>query len=255
MKIKVTAVSYLNTKPFLYGIFKSSLNDEIELSLDIPSECARKLAVGAAELGLIPVAAIPEIKNARIVSDYCIGSNRAVRTVGIVSERPLEELSSIFLDYHSRTSVELCKILLRDFWMLDLQLLTAKAGFEEHIGERTGAMVIGDRAIALSGKHKYFYDFGEAWRAHTGLPFVYAAWVSTINLEEAFISKFNAALKTGIAHIPQLMYILPSPQPSFDLESYFTENISYELDQPKKEGLALFLKYIAEMKNKTFAMH
>ncbi len=254
MKLKVTAVSYLNTKPFLYGIFKSQLNEEIDLKLDIPSECARRLVSGDADLGLVPVAVIPEISNAHIISDYCIGSTSEVRTVCIVADRPLEELQTIYLDYHSRTSVELCRILLKNFWQLGIQLIHAQPGFEQMIGDRTGALVIGDRAITISEKHSYFYDLGEAWRAHSGLPFVYAAWVSNRPLEQDFIDRFNAALKLGIDHIPQLMFILPSPQPGFDLEKYFTENISYRLDSAKREGLSTFLSEMAGVGRK-LAVH
>ena len=54
-KIRITAVSYLNTKPLLYGLFKSKLSGKIDLQLDIPSDCALKLKNGEADLGLVPV--------------------------------------------------------------------------------------------------------------------------------------------------------------------------------------------------------
>lgn len=239
--IKVTAVSYLNTKPFLYGIFKSGLEREIDLSLDIPAECARKLASGEAGMGLVPVAAFPEIPEVRIISDYCIGSTGTVKTVCIFADCPMEELTHLYLDYHSRTSVELAKILLKEYWKTQPVLLPAQPGFEAKIGRTTGGLVIGDRAIAAAKKHGHVYDLGEAWQQHTGLPFVFAAWVSNRPLDEGFIARFNAALRLGIGHIPQLMFILPAPQPGFDLQRYFTENISYELDAKKRQGLDLFM--------------
>ena len=79
--LKISAVSYLNTKPFLYGLFQSGMEDSIDLSLDIPSECARKLVAGEVDLGLIPVAVIPQLKTPHIISDYCIGTEGAVKTV------------------------------------------------------------------------------------------------------------------------------------------------------------------------------
>jgi chorismate dehydratase len=239
--MKVTAVSYLNTKPFLYGIFKSGLEEEIELSLDIPSECARKLVTGEADMGLVPVAVIPELPESQVISDYCIGSAGAVKTVCIFGDCPIEEMTHLYLDYHSRTSVELVKILLENYWKRQPRLLPATPGFESKIEGTAGGLVIGDRAIAQGAKHPYIYDLGEAWQEHTGLPFVFAAWVSRRPPADDFLARFNAALRLGIEHIPQLMYLLPAPQPGFDLQRYFTENISYELDEKKRQGLDLFL--------------
>jgi len=110
-KIRLSAVSYLNTKPFIYGLFRGELAEEIELSLDIPSECARKLKAGEVDLALTPVAIIPELPQAWLVSDYCIGSTGTVKTVCLFSEKPLPEIKRILLDFHSRTSVALTRIL------------------------------------------------------------------------------------------------------------------------------------------------
>lgn len=245
-RIRVTAVSYLNTKPFLFGILKSGFGDEIDLQLDIPSECARKLASGEADLGLVPVAVIPELATPHIISDYCIGTNGEVKTVCIFSEKPIDQLSVIYLDYHSRTSVELCKFLLENHWNLSPALLPASPGFEEKIGGNVGALIIGDRAIGLDQRFPFVYDLGETWLRHTGLPFVFAAWVSNRQLDSLFVKKLNEALHLGIEEIPQLMYLLPSPHPSFDLKRYFTENISYKLDDAKLRGMQLFLSNICE---------
>lgn len=242
-KIKVTAVSYLNTKPLLYGILNSSIADQIELQLDIPSVCARKLNSGEADLGLIPVAAIPEIEHAEIVTDYCIGANGKVKTVCIYGDCPIEEMEAIYLDYHSRTSVELTKLLLKDYWKLSPKLIPATPGYETKISNKTGGLIIGDRTIGLDGQYPFIYDLGELWQKHTGLSFVFAAWVSNRTLNPVFIRQFNEAMKKGVAAIPQLIYLLPTQE--FDLEAYFTHNISYEFDLQKRESLALFLNSIS----------
>ncbi|MBK9012973.1 MAG: menaquinone biosynthesis protein [Saprospiraceae bacterium] len=251
-KLKVTAVSYLNTKPLLYGLVKSGLSEELDLHLDIPSDCARKLASGEADFGLIPVAAIPEIATPHIISDYCIGTVGEVKTVCIFSEVPLEAVATLYLDFHSRTSVELVKILLKEHWQLSPTLLPATPGFEDKISGDTAALIIGDRAMDHLGKHAYTYDLGEAWLAHTGLPFVFAAWVSNRPLPVEFVARFNEAMKIGIEQIPQLMFILPQQHPGFDLEKYFTENISYQLDAAKRKALALFLQQLPDAKQPVF---
>ncbi|MEZ4961496.1 MAG: menaquinone biosynthesis protein [Saprospiraceae bacterium] len=253
MSLKVTAVSYLNTKPFLYGLFKSGLNEEIDLQLDIPSDGARRLASGEADLGLVPVAVIPELATPHIISDYCIGTVGTVKTVCIFSECPLEEMTHLYLDHHSRTSVELVQLLLKDHWRQSTKLLQATEGFEAKIGGTTGALIIGDRAIGKDLAYPFVYDLGEAWQQFTGLPFVFAAWVSNRPLDPAFVQRFNAALQMGLDHIPQLMYILPSPQPGFDLQRYFTENISYQLDRDKKRALKLFLQMMGKVHQREYA--
>ena len=153
--IKITAVSYLNTKPLLYGLFKSGLNEQIDLQLDIPSVCADKLVAGTVDLGLVPVASIPKLQHPHIVSDFCIGADGAVKTVCIFSDCPIEDLTHLYLDFHSRTSVQLAQVLLREYWNIQPILMQAKEGFIEKINGTTGAVVIGDRTIGLDLKHEY----------------------------------------------------------------------------------------------------
>jgi chorismate dehydratase len=251
-KIKITAVSYLNTKPLLYGLVQHEAMDKaIDLELNIPSVCAEKLISGEAQMGLIPVGAIPELQEVfpqmEIVSDFCIGCDGAVKTVCIFSDCPIEEVEELFLDHHSRTSVLLVQILLEEYWKTSPRLLPATEGFMEQIGGKRAAVVIGDRTIGLERKHTFVYDLGAAWQNHTGLPFVFAAWVSTVPLPKSFLRNFNDALSNGIANIPKLVYLLPSPDPSFDLKEYFSKYISYQLNAKKKEAMQLFLAKIKAM--------
>ena len=148
-KLKVTAVSYLNTKPLLYGLLHHPVQSEIDLQLDIPSVCAQRLRDGDADLGLIPVAAIPELEQPYIISDYCIGATGVVKTVAIFSEVPIEEMTHLYLDYHSRTSVQLAQVLLREYWQVQPELIQATPGFEREIGGTKGAVIIGDRTMGL----------------------------------------------------------------------------------------------------------
>ncbi len=243
-KIRLSAVSYLNTKPFIYGLFRSEMADEIELSLDIPSVCARKLLTGEVDLALTPVAIIPELPQAWLVSDYCIGSVGTVKTVCLFSEKPLSDIKRILLDFHSRTSVELTRVLCEHYWHIQPEFEAASEGFETQIKGDTAALIIGDRTIGLGQRFPYVFDLGEAWTAWTGLPFVYAAWISTKPLDNELIGRFNAALASGLDHLPELIKILPS-MPGFDLEKYYRENISYELDEAKWQALNRFMQLLA----------
>ena len=241
-KIRISAVSYLNTKPLLYGLLHSPLAPYIDLQLDIPSVCAQKLKAKEVDLGLVPVAILPELDQPKIVSNFCIGTDGAVKTVCIYSQIPMEELTTIYLDFHSRTSVELTKILIKEFWQQPIQLVPSKEGYEKNIKGTTGGLIIGDRAIELANHFKYEYDLGKAWKAHTGLPFVFASWVANTSIADDFLIRFDEALANGIKEIPKLIYLLPSPIPGFSLEDYYTKYINYHFDAAKEKALALFLR-------------
>jgi chorismate dehydratase len=242
--MRLTAVSYLNTKPFIYGLYRSDLAEMIDLSLDIPSVCAQKLLSGEADIALTPVAIIPQLPEAYLVSDYCIGATGAVKTVCVFSEVPLQEIKRLYLDFHSRTSVALVQLLCEKYWKINPAFIPATEGYESQIQGDTAGLIIGDRAIGCERRFRYTYDLGEAWIAWTGLPFVFAAWVSTKPLHPEIVTRFNAALRLGLEHLPELLKIIPGI-PNFDTEKYFRENISYELTDAKWQGLNRFLGYLA----------
>lgn len=243
-KLKVVAVSYLNTKPLLYGLLRSPLASQLDLSLQIPSACAQRLRDGQADLGLVPVAIIPELPEWHLVSNFCIGANGPVKTVCLYGDRPLESWDSVLLDYHSRTSVALTQLLFSEYWQRDVDFILAQPGYETQIGGTRGGLIIGDRTIGMEQRYPYVYDLGAAWQQFTGLPFVFAAWISNRPLGAEVNTNFDAAFQQGVALIPELKYLLPTPHPDFDLEAYFTNNISYELDAPKRQSLELFLRLL-----------
>ena len=117
-KTRVGAVSYLNTKPLIYGFEKGMMQDEVELVIDYPSKIADALVNNEIDIGLVPVAVLPQMKNHYFVGDYGIACNGEVATVCLFSEVPLEEIETVQLDYQSRTSVALLKILLKEHWKI-----------------------------------------------------------------------------------------------------------------------------------------
>lgn len=239
-KIRISAVAYTNTKPFIYGINHSEVLNQIDLSLDIPSDCAAKLIDGTVDVGLIPVAAIPHVPNANIISDYCIGSVGAVNSVFIFSNIPVSEIRTLRLDSHSRTSNNLAKVLLKFHFKQEVSYTT-------DIHAQTDAIVlIGDRTFGKKDDYAFAYDMGEEWMNFTGLPFVYAAWVANKVIPEAFINEFNTALKNGLAARKELLKTLPV-NPVFDLDDYLMHKLDFELTAQKREALSLFLSYIEQL--------
>ncbi|MDG2263422.1 MAG: menaquinone biosynthesis protein [Flavobacteriales bacterium] len=248
VKYKVSAVSYLNTVPFIHGLKQSELIHNIDLQLDYPSICADKLINGTVDLALVPVAVIPKLKDSYIISDYCIGADGAVDTVCLYSDVPITEIESIALDYQSRTSVSLLKILLKEYWELKPEPIKADVGFEDNIKGNHAALVIGDRAFALNTKHAYIYDLPAIWKEITGLPFVFAAWVANKKLPQNFISNFNTALEKGLSDIDRALALEGDNYPNCTNPEYYLNNkISYNLDAEKKKGMELFMKKVSAL--------
>jgi len=239
-KIRVGAVSYLNTKPLVFGFDQGMMKEEIELMYDYPSRIASMLLNDEIDLGLVPVAIIPEMEQWHIVSDYCIGSDGEVASVCLFSEVPLENVTNILLDYQSKTSVALARILLREYWNIGTELTDTREDFRHLISGTTAGLVIGDRALEQRKSSPYVYDLGEAWKAHTGLPFIFAAWISNKQLPSDFIHSFNKVNKFGLANIEEV--VRENPYPDFDLRKYYSRYIKYNLDASKKLGMELFLK-------------
>jgi len=243
VKYKVSAVSYLNTIPFIYGLKNSPIFDQIELTLDFPALCADKLLNNQVDIGLIPVTTIPKIKNAQIISDYCIGSDGEVDTVCLYSDVPIEEIQTIALDYQSITSVALLKILLKEYWQVKPELNNTELGFEDKIKGKDAALVIGDRAFELNAKHQYIYDLSTIWKKMTGFPFVFAVWVSNAKLPKDFIVAFNKALEIGLVDIDKAIALEGDNCSNCkNPEDYLNHKISYLLDAEKQKGMALFLE-------------
>lgn len=243
-KVKVGAVSYLNTKPLLFGLDRTGLSEEMTLTLDHPSNLATRLGRGQLDLALIPVAAIPSIPNAIIVSDYCIACDGEVASVCLFSQSPISEVTSVLLDYESKTSVALVKILLRRYWHREVAYLPAYPGYEDEIGSGRAGLIIGDRALRYRASFSFVYDLGTAWKAYTGLPFVFAAWVANKPLNEAFLARFNDANAIGVRSPAAVA--AQHPFAHFDLLAYYTEHIHYQLNDEKRKGLHLFLKKLNE---------
>ncbi|MEJ6979927.1 menaquinone biosynthesis protein [Pedobacter sp. P351] len=234
-KIRVSAVSYTNTKPFVYGLQQSGILDKIDLSLDIPSDCAKKLIDNQVDIGLIPVAALLNVPGYEIISDYCIGADGAVNSVFIFSDKPINEIKTIRLDLQSRTSNALAKVLLKNYWKLSPEYITSNSA--------DAFVEIGDRTFGKKDKYSFVYDLAEEWKNFTGLQFAFAVWASNKPISPAFITEFNAALRLGIENISCVISELPERK-DFNLDDYLRNKLDYSLTDSKMKALELFLNYL-----------
>lgn len=244
-KIKVGIVSYLNTRPLIYGLKLPPIAEQIILIEDNPARLAEMLKDNEIDLGLIPAATIPELKEHYIVSDYCIGTEGEAITVCLFSDVPLEEIKKVYLDYQSRTSVELMKWIMKESWDIHPEIVDAKdEDYLKEIKGTTAGLVIGDRAFEQRNRSAYFFDLGTEWKKATGLPFVFAAWVSNKILPEEFIIAFNNANALGLKNLDEI--ISQHPFSLYDLKKYYTNDLKYQFDDEKRKGMEKFLEIIRQ---------
>ncbi|MDM1292809.1 menaquinone biosynthesis protein [Sphingobacterium sp. N143] len=239
-KIRVSAVSYTNTYPFLNGIRKSKVIDQIDLSVDNPSACAQKVIDDEADIGIIPTAALLSLPEYYINTDYCIGTEGAVDSVFIFANKPIEEVRTLRLDKQSRTSNGLARVLIKNYWKKEVKLVT-----DESI-EPDAYVLIGDRTFGKKQSVPYSYDLGKEWFNFTGLPFAFALWVSNKKLPESFIEQFNTALAYGVEHATDVIAGLPQFE-GFDYTRYLTQHLDFHLTDRKREAVRLYLDYLKEL--------
>lgn len=245
-KIRVGIVNYLNTKPLIYGLQKPPVSDIIELTGDYPAKVAGMLLNEEIDVGLIPVAVIPELPSYHIVGNYCIGTEGEIASVALFSEVPMGEIKKVYLDYQSRTSVALLKFLMREYWGISPEIIYAEnEDYRQEIKGTTAGLVIGDRALEQRKISTFIYDLGSEWRKITGLPFVFAAWVSIKELPAEFVRLFDQGNAMGLDHIDEI--VDENPFGLYDLRKYYTLHLSYNLDNKKRESLSKFLTLIKDI--------
>lgn len=239
VRAKIAAVSYLNTVPFIYGINHAE-NLRAELLLCPPADCARAFREGKVDVALVPVAAAPEFEDAKIISSYCIGSEKSVRTVTLMSNVPLGDIRTLWLDSHSRTSALLVQVLARELWNIKPEWRELNDySVVDSPGDSDGFLLIGDKVFGYEGKFKYTYDLADEWRRLTGKPFVFAVWIARQNVSEEVVEALEKALDLGVERIYEALMESDHADKPYAY-GYLTENIDYLFDNQKHQALELF---------------
>jgi chorismate dehydratase len=249
-KIRISAVKYANTYPFIFGLIESGFDKKVILETDHPSDCAAKLINGKVDIGLIPVAILPQLKEYHIISDYCIGANGSVRTVLLLSNCHFDEIETIYLDYRSRSSIALSKVLAKNFWNREFRWMNTSKGFDfRNIGMNQAVVLIGDQCFEYEKSFKHKIDLASEWRDYSGLPFVFACWTANRILEKEFIAEFNQALNLGVSNIEKvaIKFGKTGAITGEILQKYLTENIDFDFNEQKKKGLELFLDLMRKL--------
>ncbi len=256
-RLRVGAVSFLNTKPLIYPLLDKEIQADIALSLDVPSRVAARLRDTRLDVGLIPIIeyfrANPSGTNYCILPDISIASNGGVQSIQLFSRVPVHEIRRIALDTSSRSSVALLKVLLAEqygispaFTMCAPTVKPSTALENRQYPPFEAVLLIGDPALRHLGTTEYSVDLGEAWYKLTGLPFVYACWVARADASLGDLPQTLLESKErGIAQIPEIAQAEARKLglPETLCLDYLQNRIKYDLDESAIAGIELFYKF------------
>ncbi len=247
--LRIGAVSYLNSKPLIYGLGQRLR--EVELVLDVPSRLADSLAAGRLDVALVPSIEFFRNPGYTIVSDACIACQGPVLSVKLFSRTPIAEIRTLALDEGSRTSVALVQILLQEKYgkAPELHPLAIGASFTDC--DTDAVLLIGDRAVySPPGEFCEIWDLGDEWCRWTDLPFVFAMWVARQGIEgEGVAALLNSARDDGLAHLDEIVAAesaslgLTRPQ----CMSYLRDNLHFRLGDRERQGFKLFQRYVFQL--------
>jgi len=269
-RLRISAISYLNTAPLMWDFEHTEAGSEFEIAYTLPSACARALEAGTADIGIIPAAAYAQVPGLMVLPGVAIASRRPVRSILLASRVPVDKIRTVALDTSSLTSVALTKILFEKWLGGGRTFTSMPPNIEEMLAKHDAGLVIGDPALKIDRSRYLTLDLAEEWIRYTGKPFVFAFWAIR---QQALCGdsrpRLSASRSDAPAPEPDLATIFQRSRdhglepenldqitrewaPRLGLKqsavhSYLTENIYYHLDPPCLEGLQLFYRYAAEI--------
>jgi chorismate dehydratase len=260
-RLRISAISYLNTAPLMWDFEHGGLEHEsgrdFDISYTLPSSCARSLAEGTADIGIIPAAAYAEIPRLQILPDVAIASRRPVRSILLVSKVPIEDVRTVALDTSSLTSVALTKILFAKWLGGGRTFNSMGPEIDKMLAGHDAGLLIGDPALKIDRNRYHTLDLAEEWIRHTGKPFVFAFWAvrsdalsdaaPSLDLPAVFQNSRDHGLQASSLNQIAREWAPRLEISEADVKNYLTQNIHYKLDAGCLEGLQLFYRYAAEI--------
>jgi chorismate dehydratase len=274
--VRISIVEYLNTAPLVRGFTHGPLRGKYGLSFTVPSQCAEALRSGAVDVAIIPAIEYQRIPDLVILPNLSIASKKSVRSLLLVSKKPIQEVTRIALDRSSRSTQALTRILCEKLWQIKPEFFEAAPDLPAMLQQADAALLIGDPALRLAiasapGAHRdaegdfvstaslaglsakgpvYIYDIVEKWRAMTSLPAVLAVWAARREaITPQLVQDFQDSLAFGLQHVDAIASEAAAEMklPASDLRRYLLENIDYHLDEENLRGLTRYYEFAAEL--------
>lgn len=248
--LRLCSVDYLNSAPLVWGLLHGAEHGLFDLSFRLPSECADLVASGRVEIGNIPVIEMSRL-NLEMVPGVGVASRGAVRSILLVSKRPLADIRTLAADTSSRTSVALARIILSRRYGAEPLFEPCAPNLDDMLARADAAILIGDPALRLDIRTLPYLvsDLGQEWTEMTGLPMVFAVWAGqkrhiTADVTDALVN----SCRYGRDHLEDIVRIDGAARGfSADVaREYLTRHIVNELGAREYEGLQLYLQYARE---------
>jgi chorismate dehydratase len=266
LHLRIAAIRFLNPAPLMWDFEHVPLRQQLaarySISWMLPAECADQLASGAADIGLVPIAALATTPGLHILPGCTIASKGRVRSLLLVrrTNQPLNTLRSVAADTASRTTLAYTRILFHRWGNPDIPFVPMAADLDAMLARADAAIVIGDPALlaleeqanraARTGEALVYHDLADEWKQLTGLPFVSAVWAATgyARLSESIAEDFIRSRNHGLQNIQALVdeWSRKLPLAEDTIQSYLTTNIHYVLDEECVEGMRGFFKEAAQ---------
>ncbi len=245
-KIRIGAVSYLNTRPLVLGLERGLGADRVELSYGHPAELADRMEALELDIGLLPVIELARIRPLELVRGMSISTFGPCRSVLLVANKPIDRVRRVALDIESRTSNALIQILFSDVWRVPAEFAAGPRGLAESLTEFDAAVRIGDKALFDAVPEGLcVYDLGETWTAATGLPFVFAAWAARPGLATPAVCEIlQASLRLGASRIDEIAcnYEWNGRRDPELCRDYLSRHIRFDLGERELIALRRFLE-------------
>jgi chorismate dehydratase len=248
-KVRVGAVSYLNTKPLVFGLDQCA--PQCNLVFDLPSRLADGLASGWLDVALIPSIEYFQDPTYAIVSDACIACLGPVYSVKLFSRVPMQQIRTLALDEGSRTSAALARIMLHQRFQLEPALESLPIGATLGDTQTDAVLLIGDRAIqSPTGRFAEVWDLGDEWYRWSGLPFVFAMWTARQGADlQGIDAALEAARDRGVANLPQIAAAEAAPLGMTVPQclTYLRDHLHFYLGPAERQGLARFRELATDL--------
>jgi chorismate dehydratase len=251
MKLRIGAVSFLNTVPLVYGMQHGLGADRIDLSFGVPSNLAKRMRNRELDVALLPIIELASMPAHEIVPGLAIATQGKSASVLMISQRPVEVIRSVALDRESRTSNVLARVLFARHWKTTPEFSTGESGLAESLATHDAVIRIGDKALYEPvPADAIVYDLGEIWTASTGLPFVFAAWVAWPGKVDSEISQLlHSSYQQGSQHIKEIAarHTWRGKQRPERARTYLTEHIQYRLGTQELKAIRMFFEAACEL--------
>ena len=248
---RVSAVSFLNTSPLVWGLLHGPQKGRMDLRFVVPSECADDLREGRADIGLVPIIELARQPDLAVIPGSAIVCQGAVRSILLVSTCPLAEIRSLAADTSSRTSVVLTQLVLGYQGVQSPAVTPHQPDLDAMLRKADAALIIGDPALRIDpemslwqGRPVFVYDIGEQWVQMTGLPMVFAVWAAKERVDPSAAGVFEESKRYGLSRTEEIVR-LESAARGFDpdlVRAYITGHISYELGPRERLAIDRYLQ-------------